>query len=303
MNDMGKSISRKSQEKITGLLFATPFLIGMIVFTAFPILASLFLSLTNYDMVNTPKFIGLKNYIVLFTNDSLFWVSLRNTLFHVIVATPLTILVGVALALLLNVKVKGISIYRTIYYLPNVVSIVALAFLWMWIFQPNFGLINQILRFFGIKGPGWYMETGNTFVPKLTLILMGLWQAGGSMVIYLASLQDIPKEIYEAADIDGASKLQKIVRITLPLMTPTILYNLILGIIGNFQYWTLAYIITSGGPGTSTYYYGYYLYSKAFNDYQMGMASAMAWVLLVITLVIVVISLKLSNRWVIYLDE
>jgi multiple sugar transport system permease protein len=291
------------QEARTGLLFASPFIFGMVVFTAFPFLASLYLSFTNYDMVNAPKFIGLKNYIILFTNDSIFFTSLWNTLFHVLVATPVGIIVGVALALLLNKKVKGISVYRTIYYIPNVVSIVAMAFLWMWIFQPNFGIINQMLDQIGIDGPGWYMDDTSTYMPKITLIIMGLWNAGGSMVIYLAALQDIPGEIYEAADIDGASKLRKTLKITLPLITPTIFFNLVMSLIGGFQMFTLAYLMTNGGPGKSTYYFGYYLYDKAFSDYQMGMASALAWILLIITLLITIATFGFSKKWVTYLGE
>ncbi|MCM0647308.1 sugar ABC transporter permease [Clostridium swellfunianum] len=299
-----KNMSRlERQEAVSGITFAAPFIIGMIVFTSFPFIASLYLSFTNYDMISTPKWIGLQNYKILFTKDPLFYTSLWNTLFHVVVSTPLGIIVGIALALLLNSKVKGISVYRTMYYLPNVVSIVAMAFLWMWIFQPNFGLINQILGFFGIEGPGWYMDNTSTIIPKLTLILMGLWTAGGSMVIYLAALQDIPGEIYEAALLDGAGYFRKLFKITLPLITPTIFFNLITTVIGGFQMFTLSYIMTNGGPGTSTYYFGYYLYNKAFSDYQMGMASAMSWLLLAITMLITWIIFKSSKRWVFYLGE
>ena len=298
-----KMSSLERQEAITGMTFATPFIIGMIVFTAFPFLASLYFSFTNYDMISSPQWIGIKNYTILFKNDPLFYTSLWNTLFHVIVSTPLGIVAGICLALLLNSKVKGISIYRTIYYLPNVVSIVAMAFLWMWIFQPNYGIINQILAQIGIEGPGWYLDSTSTTIPKLTLILMGLWTAGGSMVIYLAALQDIPVSIYEAARIDGAGSIAQLFKITLPLITPTIFFNLVTSLIGGFQMFTLAYIMTNGGPGTSTYYFGYYLYNKAFSDYQMGMASAMSWVLLAITMIITAIAFGFSKKWVFYLGE
>jgi len=237
----------RHEEKRLGYIFASPWLIGLFVFGAFPLLFSLYLSFTQYDMVGAPRFIGFDNYRILLTNDVLFWKSLFNTLYHVVIAVPLGIIVGVILALLLNTKIKGMGIYRTLYYLPNVVSIVAMSLLWMWLFQPSFGLVNQILQpiydLFNMEPLGWYKDAD---ISKLTLIIMGLWTAGGSMVIYLAQMQDIPGELYEAADIDGANWFQKIIRITLPLMTPSIFFNFIMGLIGGFQVFTTAYIMTGG---------------------------------------------------------
>lgn len=295
---------RKRKENLIGYLFAGPWLIGLIVFTAFPILASFYLSFTNYDMVGSPKFIGLTNYKILFFNDSLFYKSLGNTFYHVIISIPLTIILGVGLAILLNSKVKGISIYRTIFYLPNVVSIVAMALLWLWLFQPSFGIVNSLLKpiydLFKMEPLRWYQDAK---LAKFTLILMGLWNVGGSMVIYLAQMQDIPKTLYESADIDGAGWFRKLFKITLPLMTPAIFLQFITGIIGSFQVFTIAYIVTPGGsPGRSTYYYAYYLYDKMMSDNAMGMASAMAWILFVIILVITLIALKL-NKYVVYLGD
>ncbi len=293
----------KKQENIIGYLFASPWLFGLIVLGIFPILMSFYFSFTNYDMVSAPTFVGFKNYQILFTNDNLFWKSLGNTFYHVAIAVPLGIIVGVGLALLLNNKIKGIGIYRTLFYLPNVVSVVAMTLLWLWLFQPNFGLINELLKpiynLFDMEPIGWYLDQN---LSKLTLILMGLWTAGGSMVIYLAAMQDIPVTLYESAEIDGAGWLKKTIYITLPLMTPSIFFNFIMGLIGSFQVFTIAYIMTNGGPSRSTYYYAYYLFDKMMNDNAMGMASAMAWILLVIVLIVTVFALKL-NKYVFYMGD
>jgi multiple sugar transport system permease protein len=303
---MTKTISikkLKKQENLIGYLFASPWLLGLIVLGAFPILASFYISFTNYDMISAPKFIGLANYRILFTNDALFWKSLGNTFYHVIIAIPLGIIVGVCLALLLNNKIKGMSIYRTLFYLPNVVSIVAMALLWLWLFQPSFGIINEILdpiyKLFNMEPLRWHQAVETS---KITLIIMGLWSAGGSMVIYLAQMQDIPYSLYESAEMDGANWIKKTIYITLPLMTPSIFFNFIMGLIGGFQVFTIAYIMTSGGPSRSTYYYAYYMFDKMIADQAMGMASAMAWILLVIVLIFTMVALRL-NKYVVYLGE
>jgi multiple sugar transport system permease protein len=299
-----KSINQlKKQENLIGYIFASPWLLGLILLGAFPILASLYISFTTYDMIGTPKFIGFENYVILFTNDSLFWQSLGNTFYHVFIAVPLGLIVGICLALLLNNKIKGISVYRTLFYLPNVVSIVAMSLLWLWLFQPSFGIINEVLdpiyNLFNMEPLQWHQAASTS---KITLILMGLWTAGGSMVIYLAQMQDIPKSLYESAEVDGANWFKKTIHITIPLMTPSIFFNFIMGLIGGFQVFTIAYIMTSGGPSRSTYYYAYYMFDKMMSDNAMGMASAMAWILLVIVLIITMIALKL-NKYVVYLGE
>ena len=302
---MKKKVKKKKRnsEARAGLLFASPFIIGLIVLTAFPFLASLYFSLTNYNMKSAPDFLGLQNYIILFTNDSLFWPSLWNTFVHVLISVPLNLVFSLMLALLLNNRVKGINVYRTIYYLPNVVSMVAMSLLWLWLFQPSFGLINQLLRpiydLLGAEPIGWLNDAKTS---KLSIALMGLWTCGGSMVIYLAQLQDIPKDLYESADIDGAGMFSRLFKITLPLMTPSIFYNVVMSIISGFQVFMQAFIMTSGGPARSTYYYGYYLYDKAFKDGQMGYASAMAWILLIITLIVTMIFFAFSKKWVFYMS-
>ena len=298
------SVTRlKKQENLIGYLFASPWLIGLIVLGIFPIFMSLYFSFTNYNMVSAPTWVGFTNYRILFTNDDLFWKSLGNTLYHVAIAVPLGIIVGLSLALLLNNKIRGMGIYRTLFYLPNVVSVVAMTLLWLWLFQPSFGLINQLLKpfydLFNTEPIGWYLDQD---LSKLTLILMGLWTAGGSMVIYLAQMQDIPTTLYESAEIDGAGWFKKTIYITLPLMTPSIFFNFIMGLIGSFQVFTIAYIMTQGGPSRSTYYYAYYLFDKMMNDNAMGMASAMAWILLVMVLIVTAFALRL-NKFVFYLGE
>jgi multiple sugar transport system permease protein len=293
----------KKKENRMGYLFVSPWLFGLIIFGAFPILASFYISFTTYNMISLPRFIGFENYRILFTNDNLFWQSLYNTFYHVVIAIPLGIVVGVALALLLNNKIRGMSAFRTLFYLPNVVSIVAMSLLWLWLFQPSFGLINEVLapiyRLLNMEPLRWHQAASTS---KMTLIIMGLWTAGGSMVIYLAQMQDIPTSLYESAEVDGANWIKKTFYITLPLMTPSIFFNFIMGLIGGFQIFTIAYIMTSGGPSRSTYYYAYYLFDKMMVDRAMGMASAMAWILLVIVLIITVLALRL-NKYVVYLGD
>ena len=303
---MAKTISikkLKKQENLMGYLFASPWLFGLIVLGLFPILASLYISFTTYNMIAAPRWIGFENYRILLTNDNLFWKSLGNTVYHVVIAIPLGIVVGVSLALLLNNKIKGMSIYRTLFYLPNVVSVVAMSLLWLWLFQPSFGIINQLLdpiyRLFNMEPLRWHQAEETS---KITLIIMGLWTAGGTMVIYLAQLQDIPNTLYESAEIDGANWIKKTYYITLPLMTPSIFFNFIMSLIGGFQVFTIAYIMTSGGPSRSTYYYAYYMFDKMMADRAMGMASAMAWILLVIVLILTMVALRL-NKYVVYLGD
>ncbi len=293
----------KKRENRIGYLFASPWLLGFFLLGAFPILMSLYISFTNYNMLSAPNWIGLENYRILFFNDDLFWKSLYNTMYHVAIAVPLGIVAGLTLALLLNNKIRGMSLYRTMFYLPNVVSIVAMALLWIWLFQPNFGLINEILsplyKLFDMEPLGWYLDPK---LSKLTLILMGLWTAGGSMIIYLAQMQDIPVSLYESAEVDGAGWWTQTFKITLPLMTPSIFFNFIMGIIGGFQVFTQAYIVTGGGPSRSTYYYAYYLFDKMMVDRAMGQASAMAWILLFIVLIVTVFALRM-NKYVFYMGE
>ncbi|WP_235886095.1 carbohydrate ABC transporter permease [Paenibacillus cymbidii] len=282
-----------------GLLFISPWLIGFIAFTLIPFALSIYYSFTTYDIINSPRWTGMSNFNNLL-HDSLFWKALYNTMFYTIFSVPLSVVAGIILALILNMKVKGIGIYRTIFYLPTIVPIVASSLLWQWLFDSQFGVINSLLYFFGIEGPGWLVDPHWS---KPALILMGLWGVGGAMVIYLAGLQDVPQEMYESAELDGCTWRQKIYYITLPMITPVIFFNLIMGLIGSFQYFTESYIITEGGPNDSTLFYSLYLYKNGFTYFHMGYASAMAWVLFLVILVSTIVVFKSSARWVYYGGE
>jgi multiple sugar transport system permease protein len=277
-------------------LFISPWIIGFLVFTAGPMLASLFFSFTQYDIAHPPKWIGLDNYNTMVHTD-LFWKSLGVTTYYSLVSVPLGIVISLAIALLLNQRVRGMAFFRTIFYTPAVVSGVAVALLWLWMFDSQFGLINWGLSFLGIQGPQWLLDE-NTVIPAL--IIMSLWGIGGGIVIYLAGLQGIPTELYEAAAIDGANGWHKFLHITLPMMSGVIFFNLIIGIISSFQVFTQAYIMTGGGPHYASLFYVLYLYQNAFQYFNMGYASALAWVLFLIVLGITLAVFKSSGRWVYY---
>ncbi len=280
-----------------GLLFTSPWLVGLLVFTIYPILASVYFSFTEYSVLKPPRWVGLGNYITLFTTDTLFPTALYNTLYYAVIALPLGIVGSVALALLLNRKVAGMSFYRTIFYLPNVVPAVAMSVLWIWLLNPNYGLFNSILKGMGLPGVPWLTSPDWS---KPSLILMSLWGIGASMVIYLAGLQDIPEHLYEAADLDGANAWQKTRNVTLPMLTPTIFFNLVMSLIGVFSYFTESFIMTNGGPLDSTLFYMLYLYRNAFMYFKMGYASAMAWILFVIVVSLTLLVFRSSGRWVYY---
>lgn len=301
---MGKRTASSEQRRNlrNGLLFAAPWLVHLAVLILYPIGASLYYSLCSYDALRPPRWVGLENYRVLFTEDPLFWTSLGNTLYMVLFGLPVTLVVSLAIALLMNQKLKGMAFYRTVYYLPSITPIVATSILWLWVLNPEMGLVNAGLQKLGIAGPGWLSSPEWS---KPALILMGMWGAGGGMVIYLAGLQDIPQQLYEAASLDGAGKLAQFRHVTLPMLSPVILFNLIMGLIGAFQYFTQVYVITkgSGGPQDSTLFYALHLFNMAFIDFRMGYACAMAWVLFLVTLVCALIVFRSSARWVYYGGE
>ena len=297
---------RRRKEELTGRLFAMPWILGFLLFTVGPMAFSLFTSFTDYNIIMPPKWIGTDNYENLFTNDPFFYKSMLNTLWIVVVKIPIVTVASIAVALLLNVGVPGEKFFRGIIYLPNVLSGIAAIFLWQWILAPN-GLFNRGLALIGINGPGWFVDPAWT---KPGIVVMGMWWIGGNILIYLASLKDIPASLYEAASIDGAKGWQKIRYITLPLLTPTIFFQIVTGIIGAFQIFTTALILSGsnsalGGPGQSMLFYVLYLYNRAFGrvgpkGLQMGYASAMAWILFIIILAITLIQLGLAKRWVHY---
>lgn len=287
----------RRREILSFYLFISPWLIGLVFFYIGPILASFYFSLTDWDLLTPPQFTGLDNYIRIFTRDPLFWKSLHITTIYTFVYVPLDLIGGLALALLLNRKIRGIGIFRTVYYLPSILAGVAYVVMWMWMFNPQGGLINTLLALVGIQGPRWLQDPQWALS---ALIIMSLWGVGRSMVIYLAGLQDIPEELYEAARIDGAGRTREFLAVTLPLITPAILFNLIFSIILTFQSFTNAFVATNGGPLNSTLFYVLYLYRKAFEHLEMGYASALAWILFLIVLGLTVLIFRSSGRWVFY---
>ncbi|MBX3010026.1 MAG: sugar ABC transporter permease [Caldilineaceae bacterium] len=285
-----------------GLLFVSPWLVGLCVFTLYPILASIYYSFTVYDIISPPQFVGLGNYQDLLTTDPLFWKAVGNTLYYVLIAVPVNLCVALGVALLLNLKLRGMAVYRTLFFLPSIVPDIASAMLWAWILNPQFGLLNALLRAVGVPTVGWLTDPAWS---KPALILIGLWAFGSSMVIFLAALQDVPEALYEAADLDGAGMIRKTWNVTLPMITPTIFFNLVLGMIGAFQYFTTAFVLSqgTGGPASSTLFYSLLLYNNAFTYFKMGYGSAMAWLLFAFIFLLTWITFKSANHWVYYEGE
>lgn len=280
-----------------GLCFISPWLIGLAVFLLYPIGASFYYSFCEYSVLQPAQWIGLANYRDLAT-DEVFGQSLLNTFFYAGVSLPLGLVVALSLALLLNSGVRGMTVYRTIFFLPSLVPMVALAVLWMWIFNGEYGVLNYVLSWVGIKGPGWLNDPAWS---KPALILISLWGVGHAMVIYLAGLQDVPAHLYEAADLDGANWWHKIRHVTIPMVSPVILFNLIMGIIGTFQFFAVPYVMSpQGAPARSTYFFAMDLYDNAFPYLRMGYACAMAWILFVIVLLLTLLALKFAERHVHY---
>lgn len=289
---------REARKVSVGLLFISPWLIGFLWLQLYPILASLYYSFTEYPLLGEPKWIGLDNYVEMFTGDALYWMSVRNTLYFAAVSVPLNTVLGISLALLLNSRVRGMSLYRVLYYVPTVVPFVASVMLWAWILNPGVGPLNFFLGQIGIDGPGWLNDPDWS---KPALIILSLWGAGASVVIYLAGLQDVPAHLYEAAELDGAGWLRKTWDITIPLITPVILFNVLIAMINAFQYFTQALVAQAfGGPLNSLLFYNLYLYQNAFGYFRMGYASAMAWVLLLVVVAVSLGILRSSRRWVHY---
>lgn len=287
---------------LIGYLFISPWLIGFLVFTLFPFISSLVLSFTNWQVVGSWKFTGLANYEKLLSGrDNVFLEALRVTAIYTFIRVPLSQVIALALATLLNQPIKARPIFRTIFYLPAVTAGVATAYLWQTVFTNNNGFVNNVLKVFGITGPNWLYSVEWSLY---TLIIISLWNVGTSMLIYLAALQGVPESLHEAAMIDGAGVWSRFRNVTLPMISPAIFFNLVLGLIGSFQGgFTESFIITGGGPGYSTTFYSLYLYRTAFQDLQMGYASALAWILFVIIMAFTAIQMTLSKRWVYYEGE
>ncbi|ETT62469.1 sugar ABC transporter permease [Paenibacillus sp. FSL H8-0457] len=289
---------RRTLRELYGWLFALPAILGLLIFTLGPMMYSLYMSFTNYTGSNTPSFIGLDNYKRIFGGeDQYFYKSLSVTFYFVILSVPTGIVYSFLLAILLNQNVKGKSIFRTVFYLPSIVPIIAISFIWLWLLNPDLGLANELLRSLGLPGSQWIFGE-KSVVPSLAL--MNLWTTGGTMIIFLAGLQDIPRSLYEAIEMDGGSRLNKLRHITIPMMTPTIFFNLIMGIINGFQVFSQAYVMTNGGPNNASLFYVFYLYREAFQFSRMGSASAIAWVLFAIIMVLTYVVFRTSNKWVYY---
>lgn len=281
----------------TGVLMALPTMIGLVVFLIGPMIASLGISLTDWQIGATPTFRGLGNYKELLSQDPLFWKSIWVTLYYSLFAVPLVLVVAFLVAMLLNAKVRGKGIFRTIYYLPALVPIVANSVLWNWMFNPDFGLFNEILHGVGLPGSNWTFDE-RTVIPSL--ILMTTWGFGNIMVIFLAGLQDVPEYLYEAVELDGGGRWQAFRHITLPMMSPIIFYNLIMMVVQSLQTFDQAYIMTNGGPNNGSLFVVYYLYRTAFTNSMMGYASALAWVLFIIIGIITLLLFRWSRHWVHY---
>ncbi len=285
------------RDQMWGFFFISPWIIGLLLFTLVPMVLSLLMSFTSYEVITPPKWIGIGNFISMVSEDPLIAKALYNTIYYTIFYIPLNITICLLMASLLNSKVRGVSLFRTLIYIPNIVPVVALAMIWLIVLNPQYGILNWFLRIFGLQGPEWF---GSTTWSKPAIILMNLYKAGFTTLMFVAALQNVPDELYEAAALDGADRARRFVHVTLPMISPVILFSMVMGMIGSFQLFSEAWITTKGGPLNSTLFYGVYLYKKAFDLLQMGYAAAMAWVLFMIILVLTLLQLRISGSWVYY---
>jgi len=291
-----QSISPTTRSFLTMIAFISPWLIGFLWFFIYPTVSSLYYSFTQYNVLQPPMWVGARNYVDL-TQDRRFWNSLSNTVFYTAISVPLNVTLAFTLAFILNREIPGRPLLRTLVYIPVVVPITATAKIWMWLFNTNWGMLNNLLALVGIKGPAWL---GSPTWSKPSLILMQTWLIGTQILIFLAALQDVPRVLYEAATVDGAGAFQRLCKVTIPMVTPAVLFNLLTGLIGAFQVFASAWIMTSGGPLRSTEFYVYYLYNNGFRFFKMGYASAMAWILFGVVLIVSAITFGTSARWVYY---
>lgn len=282
---------------LNGYAFISLWIIGFILFTIYPILASLYYSFTRYDIVRPPVFTGFDNYVELLVKDRIFHRVMGNTVYLVVIGVPAGIIVAYLLALLLNNEMKFRPIYRTIFFLPTLVPAVAAAEVWRWVLNSQWGLINAWLKSHGLSVIPFLSSQAWA---KNTLIMIHCWAQGTAMMVLLAALQDVPRALYDAAEVDGANAIQRFFHITLPMTTPAILFLLITHLIGMFQYFTMGWLLTSGGPNFSTEFFSIYLYRNAFEYFKMGYASALAWILFIIIVIFTIITFRTSERWVYY---
>ena len=290
-------ISLRWRETLNFYAFLTPWLLGFLAFTAVPIAASLVLGFTKFNAIQPSEFVGWRNFQFLF-RDQIFWKSLRVTLTYTAVFVPLQLGASLLLALLLNLRVPTMRTIRTVYYLPSILPTVVTGLVWIWLFNVDFGLINFFLfKLFGIRGPNWL---GSERWVMTAVIVSGLWALGSGVIIFLAALQNVPEELYEAAELDGASLWGRLWNVTIPMISPVILYNLMIAMILALQVFTRIYVLTQGGPNYGSYFYNLYVYENAFSYFKLGLASAQAWILFVLILLLTVLALRTSGRWVHY---
>ena len=294
-----RRMSQANRNTINGILFAMPWLIGLLVFWIYPTIASAYYSFTKFNAVQSPQWIGLSNYIQLFTADETFWLAVYNTAYFAFISIPLAIIVSFGLAMMLNAKIRFQTVYRTIYFLPTLVPEIALSLVWVYLFTPGSGLVNVPFDWLGIKGPCWLTCPAWS---RPTIILLALWIVGQQIILYLAGLQDVPQDLYDAADVDGANFLHKFRHVTIPMMTPVVFFHLVTSVIGALQFFTVPYIMTGGTgfPAGSLMFYSIYLYKNAFQYFQMGYASALAWLLFMVALLITLVIFRSARIWVFY---
>jgi len=289
--------NKEVKRSLRGLLFVSPWLLGFVLFTIYPIGASLYYSLTRYDVLRPPKFVGFANYAELFLKDDMFSIVVKNTIYMVVVGVPASLITAFLLASLLNNKIVLRPVFRTIFFIPSIVPAVATAMVWLWVYNTQYGMINSFLASKGFKVIPFLSSPP---LAKPSLILIQCWSAGSSIVIFLAALQDVPRALYEAAIVDGANRWQRFIKITIPMCTPAILFVMIMGLIGTFQSFTLPWLLTEGGPNNATELYGLYLYRNAFRFFKMGYASSLAWILFLVIVIFTLAIFRSSARWVYY---
>ena len=289
-------LSMRQRRTLVGYLFISPVILGYLIWVAGPMLMAIWLSLTEWDMLRPATFVGLSNYQQML-HDDLFWKSLTVTFYFTLVSVPLSLAISFAVAMLVNVNVRGISLFRMLFYLPSIVPLVVSAVLWLWIFNSELGLLNALLHWLGLPKVLW-LQDSRWAMPAL--IIMSLWTIGGSMVIFLAGLQGIPQHLYEAAENDGANYWQRLWNVTIPMMSPVIFFNLVIGLIAALQTFVPGYLMTQGGPENSTLFYGLYIFRSAFRDFKMGYAAALSWVLFAIVLLLSVFVFRYIGKLVYY---
>jgi multiple sugar transport system permease protein len=294
---------RAVRDAISGYLYISPWIIGFVAFTLGPMLTSLVMSFFHWSVLGTPRFAGLENYITAFSGkDPRFWMSWQRTWTYALLFIPAGLGISLMLAAMLNQRLRGTVLFRTLFFLPTLIPVVASALLWRWLLQPDVGLVNYVLWTMRIPGPKWFSDV-NLALPALVVISLWASVGGSRMIIFLAGLQGVPEELYDASKVDGANWWQRFRNVTLPMITPTIFFNMVLGIIGALQVFSISFVATEGGPAYATWFYMLQLYDSAFRNFLMGYASALAWIFFLVVLVLTMLQFKLSGRWVFYAGE